>query len=91
MLVAGGFAPPRSVGKGLSAVRRWVEYGRWKRAHPVLVTRALRAVPVVATATRSLSETEGKQQLAAAGVRLLPNALVDKALSGRQRKQRQRR
>lgn len=76
MLVEHGFAPPRSVGKALKAIRRWVEYGRWKRAHPVRVTRALMAVPAAATATRPLSETEGKQQLAAAGVRLLPNALA---------------
>jgi acetate---CoA ligase (ADP-forming) len=31
-LVAGGFAPPRSAGKAVAAIRRWVEYGRWKRA-----------------------------------------------------------
>lgn len=76
MLVAHGFAPPRSVGKAMKAVRRWVEYGRWKRAHPALAARPQAPALPPATATRALSETEGKQQLAAAGVRLLPNALA---------------
>src|SRR3989344_1687595 len=31
MLVEGGFAPPRSVGKAIKAIQRWIEYGRWKR------------------------------------------------------------
>lgn len=76
MLVEHGFAPPRSVGKGVKAIRRWVEYGRWKRAHPSADTRVLTAALPVAAATRSLSEAEAKQQLLAAGVRLLPNALA---------------
>lgn len=76
MLVEHGFAPPRSVGKGVKAIRRWVEYGRWKRAHPLADTRVPTAALPVAAATRSLSEVEAKQQLLAAGVRLLPNALA---------------
>lgn len=76
MLVEHGFAPPRSVGKGVKAIRRWVEYGRWKRAHPLADTRVPTAALPVAAATRFLSEAEAKQQLLAAGVRLLPNALA---------------
>ena len=76
MLVAHGFAPPRSVGKGVKAIRRWVEYGRWKRAHPSANTTTPTAALPVALGTRSLSEAEAKHQLRAAGVRLLPNALA---------------
>jgi acetate---CoA ligase (ADP-forming) len=76
MLVEHGFAPPRSVGKGIKAIRRWVEYGRWKRAHPVVGAATPTSMLPVALATRSLSEAQAKQQLLAAGVRLLPNALA---------------
>jgi acyl-CoA synthetase (NDP forming) len=76
MLVENGFAPPRSVGKAMKAIRRWVEYGRWKRAHPTLATRTLSTTRALATSTKALSETEGKRQLLAAGVGLLPNGLA---------------
>ena len=76
MLVEHGFAPPRSVGKAMKAIRRWVEYGRWKRAHPTLTSRSLSTTRAVATATQALSETEGKMRLSAAGVRLLPNGMA---------------
>lgn len=76
MLVEHGFAPPRSVGKGVKAIRRWVEYGRWKRAHPLADTMVPTAALPAAAATRSLSEAQAKQQLLAAGVRVLPNALA---------------
>ncbi len=76
MLVENGFAPPRSVGKAMKAIRRWVEYGRWKRAHPTLATSTPTSTRTVASATRALPETEGKRQLSAAGVQLLPNGLA---------------
>lgn len=76
MLVENGFAPPRSVGKAMKAVRRWVEYGRWKRAHPTRTACTLTTTRPAASATRALSETEGKRQLLAAGVQLLPNGLA---------------
>lgn len=76
MLVEAGFAPPRSVGKAIKAIQRWIEYGRWKRARGA--HRPLNPVAVLppATATRSLSEAEAKSQLQAAGIHLLPNALA---------------
>lgn len=76
MLVENGFAPPRSVGKAMKAVRRWVEYGHWKRAHPTLTASTLTTTRTAASATRALSETEGKRQLRAAGVQLLPHGLA---------------
>lgn len=76
MLVEHGFAPPRSVGKGIKALQRWVAYGRWRRAHGVQAAPAPQAALPAATATRSLSEAEAKRQLAAAGIPLLPNTLA---------------
>ncbi|MCL1961657.1 MAG: acetate--CoA ligase family protein [Desulfovibrionaceae bacterium] len=80
LLVREGFAPPRSVGKAIAAIARWVEYGRWKRANPAF-TQALPAVapPPGEFTTRSLSESQAKQQLRDAGVALLPNALARSA------------
>lgn len=79
MLVEAGFAPPRSVGKGIKAIQRWVEYGRWRREHgadaPMSTTPALSP----AASTRSLSEAEAKQQLEAAGIRMLPRAVAGSA------------
>lgn len=84
-LVAAGFAPPRSVGKAISAIRRWVEYGRWKRANPEIEPVALPplAAPSAEGATRSLSETQAKQRLREAGVTLLPNVLATSAEEAR--------
>jgi acyl-CoA synthetase (NDP forming) len=84
-LVAAGFAPPRSVGKAISAIRRWVEYGRWKRANPEIEPVALPplAAPLAEGATRSLSETQAKQRLREAGVTLLPNVLATSAEEAR--------
>lgn len=76
MLVEHGFAPPRSVGKGLSAVRRWVEYGRWKRSQSGASAVSLTSVLPPAPATRSVSEIGGKRQLREAGIAVLPNALA---------------
>eukprot|EP01034_Spumella_vulgaris_P042173 gene42174-52288_t len=76
MLVEGGFAPPRSVGKGIKAIQRWIEYGRWKRARVAHTPLNPVAALAPAKATRSLSEAEAKCQLKAAGIQLLPNALA---------------
>ena len=80
MLVAQGFAPPRSVGKGIAAVRRWVEWGRWRRsaAGAAAVNRPLpgpapAATPVV---LHSLSELDAKARLGRAGIALLPAAVA---------------
>lgn len=78
-LVAAGFAPPRSVNKAVAAISRWVEYGRWRRNHPVQAG----AAPVLPTrvpegefVTRSLSESHAKAQLAEAGIAILPQSLA---------------
>ncbi len=78
LLVEHGFAPPRSVGKAIKAVNRWVAYGRWIREHVGLVPMA---IPALASAlntgvTHSLSEIEAKSRLRKAGIKLLPNALA---------------
>ncbi|SFP85131.1 Acyl-CoA synthetase (NDP forming) [Variovorax sp. OK605] len=80
-LVAAGFAPPRSVGKAISAIARWVAYGRWRRANPVIHPLALPPLtaPIGEGATRSLSEAQAKQRLREAGVTLLPNVLATSA------------
>jgi acyl-CoA synthetase (NDP forming) len=80
-LVAAGFAPPRSVGKAISAIGRWVEYGRWRRANTDLrpVVLPPLAPPLAEGATRSLSEAQAKQRLREAGVALLPNVLATSA------------
>jgi acyl-CoA synthetase (NDP forming) len=80
-LVAAGFAPPRSVGKAISAIGRWVEYGRWKRANPEIQPIALPplSAPLGEGMTRSLSEAQAKAQLREAGIALLPNALAKTA------------
>lgn len=84
-LVAAGFAPPRSVGKAISAIGRWVEYGRWRRANadmrPVVLPPL--AAPLQEGATRSLSEAQAKQQLREADVALLPNVLATSAEEAR--------
>lgn len=85
-LVAAGFAPPRSVGKAVAAIRRWVEYGRWQRANPELQPVPL-PPPIAALgagATRTLCEAQARQRLRQAGIALLPCALaqsVDEALA----------
>ncbi|WP_082576830.1 acetate--CoA ligase family protein [Acidovorax sp. Root70] len=76
MLVEGGFAPPRSVGKAIKAIQRWIEYGRWTRSRGTHTPLNPAAALPPASATRSLSEAEAKSQLLAAGIPLLPNALA---------------
>lgn len=78
LLVEHGFAPPRSVGKAITAVNRWVAYGRWIREHVGLVPMAIPALASALNsgATHSLSEIEAKSRLRKAGIKLLPNALA---------------
>lgn len=76
MLVESGFAPPRSVGKAIKAIQRWIEHGRWMRAQGTQMPMNLTAALPAAGATRTLSEAEAKRQLLVAGIDLLPNALV---------------
>lgn len=78
MLVAAGFAPPRSVGKAIAAIRRWTEWGRWRRS---AAGRSVRRLPAAAPAApagalRSLSELQSKALLAQAGIPLLPVAVA---------------
>lgn len=77
-LVAAGFAPPRSVGKAIKAIGRWVEYGRWHRAHtggePLVLPPLI--APLGDATTRSLSEAQAKARLREAGFALLPHALA---------------
>lgn len=76
LLVREGFAPPRSVGKAITAIARWVEYGRWQRANPTPRVKLPKTAPAGNFETRSLSESQAKQQLRDAGIPLLPNALA---------------
>lgn len=85
LLVEHGFAPPRSVGKAVKAVRRWVDYGRWRRDvdlhyHPTLLDLPLQSVP---TATRVISETTAKARLERAGIAVLPAGLARTAEEAR--------
>ncbi len=89
LLVQHGFAPPRSVGKAIAAIGRWIGYGRWKRAHtlPAALPPARPAWQEDAP-TRNLSEAEAKQRLQDAGLAMLPNAVAQSpeqacALAGR--------
>ncbi len=64
-----GITPFRSLRNMGKAVRRWVDYGKWRSSadlewRPALLDRRLPE----AEATRTLSEAEGKVLLAAAGV-----------------------
>lgn len=78
LLVEAGFAPPRSAGKAVAAMARWVAWGRWNRSRraggePRLPT----AVPPAGEFdTRSLSEAQSKQQLEQAGIDMLPSGLA---------------
>lgn len=78
MLVAAGFAPPRSVGKAIAAIRRWTEWGRWRRSAADRPARRLpSAVPAApAGALRNLSELQAKALLEKAGIPLLPVAVA---------------
>lgn len=88
MLVAGGFAPPRSVGKGIAAIRRWAAWGRWRRsaaAAAVLERPLPPPVPAGAPAAlRSVSELDAKARLGRAGIALLPAAVARTRAEARQ-------
>lgn len=86
MLVAGGFAPPRSVGKGIAAVRRWAAWGRWRRSAAAALERPLPpSVPVGAPAAlKSVSELDAKARLGRAGIALLPAAVARTRAEARQ-------
>ena len=72
MLVAGGFAPPRSVNKAIKAIERWTRWGRERREAPRAAARPATARAVAGGKLRNLSELEAKQWLGEAGIRLLP-------------------
>ena len=72
-LADAGLAPVRSVGKAVTAVRRWAEHGRWLAArdpdwvpvgNPGLVPDGLR--------TRAMSELEAKAWLRDHGIDVMP-------------------
>ncbi len=76
-LVAAGMAPVRSIGKAVRAVERWAAYGRWKaRSHAAWVPRLLSSPPSRAGPSVTLGEAAAKAWLSAAGVVVLPAALV---------------
>lgn len=79
LLVRHGYAPPRSVGKAIAAIARWVAWGRWQRAHAGAAARQLTLTPAGAFTTRSLSESQAKAQLGTAGIALLPQTLATSA------------
>lgn len=81
LLVEHGFAPPRSVGKAIKAVRRWVDYGRWRRAADLAYRPALLDLlpQGAATATHAIPETLAKARLARAGITVLPSGLAHSA------------
>ncbi|MBY4898477.1 acetate--CoA ligase family protein [Cupriavidus sp. AU9028] len=87
VLVEHGFAPPRTVNKAITAVRRWVEYGRWRarqgRAPSGAPAPRLPTVPseprqiagsgdTAAVTRRALTEAEAKHRLRQHGIALLP-------------------
>lgn len=88
LLVEGGFAPPRSVGKAVTAIRRWVEWGRWQRSAAAAALRNLPAAtvaPALATGpVESVPEFEAKRRLQQAGIRLLPAAVARSRQEARQ-------
>ena len=65
-----GITPFRSLRNMAKAVRRWVDYGRWRAGADLDWTPALltRGHWTEAEATATLTEAEGKAELAAAGV-----------------------
>jgi len=83
LLVKEGFAPPRSAGKAVKAVQRWVSYGRWKRGDPQLpawnaqrIAQAHAASQQGGAARVSLTESAAKERLARAGIQVLPSQVA---------------
>lgn len=69
-LAEGGLVPFRSLRNMGKAVRRWIDWGKWRSGFdmgwtPLIVDKGV-ADP--ATGTRTLTEAEGKRELAASGV-----------------------
>lgn len=80
ILVANGFAPARSVGKAIKAVKRWIEYGRWRRTADMAYRPALPAAHSgKAQATAMLSESAAKAWLSREGIPVLPVGLARSA------------
>ncbi|TSH97407.1 acetate--CoA ligase family protein [Verticiella sediminum] len=65
-----GIAPMRSVSKGVKALRRWVDYGRWLAAREPGFRPALLEAPTADADApiRTLTELEGKTALRDAGI-----------------------
>jgi len=76
LLVEHGFAPPRSVGKAVSAIARWIAWGEWYRNRRAQTPRTLTVAPSGHFTTCNLSEMQTKTWLREAGVALLPQALA---------------
>jgi len=77
LLVEAGFAPPRSVGKAIAAIRRWTEWGQARRSavgQPDRSAGIAGAPP--ASAVRNLSELDAKNLLGQFGIALLPVAVA---------------
>lgn len=66
VLVDARMTPARSVGKAVKAVRRWVDYGRWRQNYdPAYVPLIMRDVACLNDMPRTLTESEAKLWLAA--------------------------
>jgi len=77
LLVEAGFAPPRSVGKAISAIRRWTEWGQSRRRSVGQPGRSIGALSALApAAVRNLSELDAKTLLGQFGIALLPVAVA---------------
>ncbi|MGB2201485.1 MAG: acetate--CoA ligase family protein [Pseudooceanicola atlanticus] len=69
-LAEGGLTPMRSLRNMRKALRRWIDYGSWLASRdanwrPAVIDAGAGAVD---TLTRTLTEIEGKRELAAAGI-----------------------
>ena len=77
LLVEAGFAPPRSVGKAIAAIRRWKEWGQSRRSAVGQPGRSVgTAGAPAAGAVRNLSELDAKTLLGQFGIALLPVAVA---------------
>jgi len=76
LLVEHGFAPPRSVGKAVGAIARWIAWGQWYRSRRTQAPRTLTVASFDNFATRTLSEVQTKAWLREANFPLLPQVLA---------------
>lgn len=77
LLVEAGFAPPRSVGKAIAAIRRWTEWGQSRRSAVGQPGRSVGTAGAPAAGTvRNLSELDAKTLLGQFGIALLPAAVA---------------